>query len=113
MLFNKTTIIPISDFFQQVQYNTATPIFDFSLTQQISQLNEHLKSIGKVLYYITHPKQLLIILWHCTLEYNYLICLLICVAGVIMYILGHKKGTKWISGSIIVYTLMQAINSAL
>ena len=116
MLFSKIKNIPLENLLNPVQYNApintpTTPIFDFSLTQQITELNLHLKTIGKIIFYITHPKQLLSILWYCSVEYSYLICLIICVAGVIMYILGHKKGAKWISGSIVSYSIIQAINS--
>lgn len=118
MLLNKTITIPVEDFLNQGQYtlpqNTpTTPLIDFSLSRHIAELNENLKAIGKSIYYLTHPKQLLLILWSCTVEYSYLICLLICVAGVIAYILGHKKDSKWITGSIVGYTIIQAINSAL
>lgn len=81
------------------------------LKDSINSVLEPLETIQSFLDYILHPSKIFMLLWHWTLEYSYIICLLICVAAVLLYILGYKKTGKWIPFSIVVYTIIRALGS--
>jgi hypothetical protein len=74
---------------------------------------ESLKVIAEVFSYLLHPSKLILLLWSCTLELSFIICLLVSLASILMYIFGYKKFAKWAPISIGIYTLIQAIGSAL
>lgn len=57
-------------------------------------------------YTISHP----IVIWHWFVGFSYWICLFAIIAGVMMYILGYKKGSRVIATSLVLYTIIQAIN---
>lgn len=83
------------------------------LKDSINSVLEPLKTIQSFLDYILHPSKIFMLLWHWTLQYSYLICLLICVSAILLYIFGFKKSGKWIPFSIGIYTVLQAIGSVL
>jgi len=85
---------------------------DLNLIDKVTELNNHLETISKTLYYLFHPKQLFLLFWAGVVNYSYIICLLIGIASILLYINGKKKSGKWVTGSIIAYTLIQALNCA-
>jgi len=79
----------------------------------LDSISEPLKTIQSFLDFLLHPTKIFILMWHWTLEYSYLICLIMCIIGTLLYILGRKKSGKLIPISIGFYTLIQAIGSVL
>lgn len=110
--------IPISEFMQTNQYkapeNTLqNPLVDFSkidLNNQLSKLNDYLKNLCDFVYYLTHPKQLLLLTWSGIVKYSYIICLVVLLISILFYLTNNKKSVKWIKGSILIYLLIQALN---
>lgn len=68
---------------------------------------------GKVLYYLSHPKQLAWILWNGLVQYSLPIFIFICLLSLILYMCGWKKIRRIISGSFFGYVVIQMINAAL
>ena len=85
----------------------------WELTQKINELIEPLKSIANFLDYIFHPAKIAWLLWNWTLNVSYIVCLSIALFSLISYILGVKKYAKYVPWSIGIYTLIQAIGSAI
>lgn len=74
---------------------------------------ESLKTIAEFFNYLMHPVKILVALWNCTLELSFIICLMVSLASILLYIFGFKKYAKWAPASVGIYTLIQAIGSAL
>lgn len=70
-------------------------------------------SAGKILWYLTHPKTLGMLIWSGCVKYSLPICLTICLLALLLYVCGCKKFKFLISGSFLGYVVIQMINSAL
>lgn len=67
---------------------------------------------GKGLYYISHPKELGLLVWNGCVCNSFNVCLLICLISIIIYTCGYKKAKIGITGSFIIYLLINMINVA-
>ncbi|NEZ47814.1 hypothetical protein FDF74_11540 [Clostridium niameyense] len=96
--------------------NTTTePLIDagkLNLIDKIEEINKNLKSIKDILYYLIHPKQLIMLFWGGIVQYSYVICLIVGLISILFYVSGRKKSGKWITGSVLAYTIIQALNLA-
>lgn len=83
---------------------------------------EILKSIGdslhsivyycdKFIYYTTHPIEVLKGSWNLAVNNSFEVCLIITMAGTILYIIGIKKGAKIAKISFMSYVAIQVFNS--
>lgn len=85
-----------------------------NLIEEVKDLNCSIKhfseSIGQGWYYITHPLELVLILWNEAVRYSFYVCLMIFVTGTIVYLIGYKKGAKWARVSVFSYVAIQIFN---
>lgn len=84
-----------------------------SVMQLGSDVGKIVNGVGKVIYYLTHPKILAWIIWGGLVKYSFWICLFICLLSTIAFIIGWKKGKKYAIGSFLVYTIIEMFNAAL
>jgi hypothetical protein len=84
-----------------------------SLKDSLDYIVNSIKAVEKFIYYIMHPTKIFTFFWHITLEYSYFICLTICIVSVLLYVFGSKKCGKYATISLGVYTVIQAVGSAL
>jgi len=70
-----------------------------------------LKTIGTFLNYLLHPSLIIKALWTYTNIYAYWVCLFIAIFALILNGIGYKKFTKFIPGSIAIYSLIKLIGS--
>lgn len=82
------------------------PIFDTSQLPILARAEGFFNTMDKIGNYISHP----ILIANLVAGASYWVCLIIAMGGVLYYIIGHEKGLKYTSGSILTYTLIQAIN---
>lgn len=85
------------------------PIFDMSqnpLMQKAEHFFDIMDKIGNV---ISHP----IIIANAIAGASYWICLVVGIGGILYYVIGCKKGLKYTGGSLLTYTLIQAVNYGL
>ena len=83
-----------------------TPIFDTSQLPILARAEGFFNTMDKIGNYISHP----ILIANLVAGASYWVCLIIAMGGVLYYIIGHEKGLKYTSGSILTYTLIQAVN---
>ncbi|AWZ48402.1 hypothetical protein C3495_06020 [Clostridiaceae bacterium 14S0207] len=83
------------------------------MPETLNKINNNLKSIVKFFDYIFHPSKIVCAAWNWTVRVSFILCLLTALISILVYLSGNKKFGKYVSGSIVVYTLIQAINSAL
>lgn len=69
--------------------------------------------MAKILDYVCNPQKLIPVISNLTMQLSYTICLLVCIGSIMLYIMGCKKSGKWATMSLGIYTLIQAIGSAL
>lgn len=85
------------------------PILDVSKLPVIEKAEKFFDGMDKVVNYITHP----ILIFNAFAGASYWICLLVAIGGVMFFLIGHKKGLKYTTGSILSYTLIQVVNCGL
>lgn len=68
---------------------------------------------GKVFYYTTHLAELGLMVWNGILRYGYPVFTLVCLGGIIAYLIGYTRGKKIAFGSFLVYVIMNMINAGL
>jgi len=85
------------------------PIFDTSKITILEKADRFFGVMDKIGHYISHP----ILIANVVAGASYWVCLIIAMGGVLYYLVGHKKGLHYTSGSIVSYTLIQAINMGL
>lgn len=73
-------------------------------------IKQNLETIANFFNYLMHPGKLLLLVWNWTVEISFMLCVLYCIFAVFMYLGGSKKFTKYIPGTVIIYTLIQFIN---
>ncbi|WP_297633527.1 hypothetical protein [uncultured Clostridium sp.] len=47
------------------------------------------------------------------IDMSYWICLIVAIIALILYVAGIKKSGKWVSGSIVIYIIMQLLKVAI
>jgi|GEM_PF-2166262 len=85
------------------------PIFDLSNNTIVEKAGRFFDYMDSTMNYLTHP----VLIFNAIAGASYWICGIIAIAGVLYYIIGHKNGLKWTGGSLLGYTLIQAINYGL
>lgn len=87
------------------------------LTQSIGQFTEGTKQffhiISQGVYYISHPAVLGSAIWSGALSISFILCLAICLGGIILYIIGYHKGATWAKISFFAYLSIHIFNSLL
>lgn len=68
---------------------------------------------GKILWYLTHPKNLAMFIWGGCVEYCLPVCAMICFLSLLLYLCGWDKAKRFASGSFLGYLAIQMINAAL
>jgi len=86
-----------------------TPIFDMSNNLLVAKAERFFGYVDNTVKYVTHP----ILIVNAVAGASYWICLIVGIGGIMFYMVGHKKGLKYTSGSILGYTLIQVINYGL
>lgn len=81
------------------------------LTNVLEGIEGNLKTIVSVFDYILHPGKILVLFWNFTVEASYIICLFGAIGCIILYALGYKKYGKGATLSVVIYTVIQAINA--
>ena len=71
------------------------------------------EGVGKVFYYAAHLTELGLMVWNGILKYGYPVFTLICLGGIIAYLIGYTKGKKIAFGSFMIYVVMNMINAGL
>jgi hypothetical protein len=82
------------------------PIFDASKIPGLERVDRFFDFTDKIGNYLNHP----ILIVNAVAGASYWVCLIVAMGGVLYYMIGHKKGLKYTSGSILTYTLAQAVN---
>lgn len=82
------------------------------LNDDLQKIGNSLDNINKVLFYISHPVSLAELLWKSLVTYSYPICMMVCLIGIILYLIGIKKGGKYAVGSLMAYIVIQMLNIA-
>jgi hypothetical protein len=86
---------------------------NWKLVENIKELNTTLKSITTVVHgiwkYLTNP----ILLWNGFIGISYWVILLICLGGILLYIFGYKKGLRYSTIGIGIYSILQALNTVI
>lgn len=85
----------------------------FSGMETLMGIKESLKSIAEFIDLILHPVKIFILIWNWTVEWSYIVCLLLAMFSILSYILGHKKYAKLAPTSIVIYTILQAIGKVI
>lgn len=85
----------------------------FSGMETLLEIKESLKSIANFVDLVIHPAKIFILVWNWTVEWSYLICLLLAIFSILSYILGHKKFAKLAPASMVIYTILQAIGKVM
>lgn len=80
--------------------------------QVLEDIRKDLKTITDFFYYLFHPAQILMLIWHWTLSISYWVCLFIALFALICYVFNIKKFAKLVPFSVGFYALLQAIGSA-
>jgi len=86
-----------------------TPILDMSNNPLLVKAERFFDYIDTTAKYLTHP----ILIVNALAGASYWVCLIVSIGGVMFYMVGHKKGLQYTGGSILGYTLIQAINYGL
>jgi hypothetical protein len=118
-----------SDFVIPTPVPTQIPIVDqspkwFELGKQIDLLKESMtntkESIDKItqyvdntIYYITHPIEVIKISWDFITTISPHICLLLCMIGLVLYVIEIKKFKRMAMISFMIFVVIQAINAGL
>ncbi|MBZ9688398.1 hypothetical protein G9F72_018880 [Clostridium estertheticum] len=82
------------------------PIFDMSNVPLVDKAERFFDYIDATAKYLTHP----ILIVNAIAGASYWVCLMIGIGGILFYVIGHEKGLKYTTGSVLSYTLIQAIN---
>lgn len=84
------------------------------LKDTITQLNQTLTNIGNTINKIIHPGLILKGAWIFIVNNCYYVCLILCIGGLIYWIIcGSKRGAIISKASLLTYILIKAINVAL
>ena len=84
------------------------PLIDMNSNSFVQGAQRFFSYMDTTVNYITHP----VLILNAVAGASYWICGLICIAGILYYVIGHDKGVKWAGGSLLGYTLIQIVNSA-
>ena len=83
----------------------------------LRQFNANIKGFGegtaKAWFYMTHPKNLTWLLWCSAVDYSFAICLTICFVGLILNVVGVKKGAFYAKVSLFSFLTIQIFNAAM
>lgn len=82
------------------------PIFDTSKLPLLNKVEGFFNFTDKIGNYLNHP----ILIVNAISGASYWVCLVIGLGGILFYLVGHKNGLKYTTGSILSYTLIQAVN---
>lgn len=86
------------------------------MSKSISDFTNGTKSffqtIGDICYYTTHPKMLAFLAWNGAVKYSFTVCLTVTLVGLILYIIGIKKGAKYSKIAFFSYLTIQIFNAA-
>ena len=105
---DKVKHVPIVENMYDASNTPLKPIFDMSNNSVVKGAENFFKTTDTIINYLTHP----VLIVNAIAGASYWICGLICIAGILYYIIGHKNGIKWASGSLLGYTLIQVVNCA-
>jgi len=103
----KPIVKPIKNMYD-AKNTLKTPIIDMGNNDIVNGAEAFFKATDFIINYITHPTLIV----NAIASASYWICGLFCIAGILYYIIGHKKGVRWASGSLLGYTLIQVVNYA-
>ena len=85
--------------------------------EDIKQFNNNARGfgeeMGKIWYYLIHPKNLTWLLWCGAVKYSLIICLTIFFAGLILNVFGIRKGALWAKVSFLSFLTIQIFNAAI
>lgn len=77
----------------------------------MESITRSLETIATFFDYIMHPLKILIGLWTLIVKLSLPVCLIGALACIILYSMGFKKYGKYITLSMVIYVLIQAINA--
>jgi hypothetical protein len=97
---------------------------NFNLMKSMNELSQNINTflditkgffnlISQALYYISHPAILAQMIWSGVIGISFWLCLALCFAGIIMYLVGYKKGSAVAKTSVFSFLALQVLNSVL
>ena len=84
------------------------PIID-NAAKMFTTIDKFKNDISYIAKFITSP----VLILKGLANICYTVALVVGIAGIMLYLIGYKKGTKWTVGSVVVYTLIKAISTVL
>lgn len=82
--------------------------------KSINDFNNNISAIGNGIgttyYYVTHLDKLVILIWNTTVSLSFPVCLVICLTGMTLSIIGFKKPKQWAKISFFSYIAIQIFN---
>jgi len=83
-----------------------TPIFDTSKIPFMDKMEHFFNATDKIINLIAHP----ILIVNGLAGASFYIAAAVGITGLVFYIIGYKKGMKYVVGSLVGYTLVQILN---
>lgn len=79
----------------------------------LKQIGDLCESIGKGIYFITHPMEMASAAWTVIDSSSFFVLMVVCMGGVIVFILGYEKGKKIAIGSVGLYLVIRMISAGM
>jgi hypothetical protein len=83
------------------------------MNESLKAIGDFCNTMGKGLHYITHPKELGIVLWRGIDSSSFYVCIIICLAAIVADMCGWEKGKKIAIGSPVVYVVIRMLSSGM
>jgi hypothetical protein len=82
------------------------PVFDIANISWIEKAENFFTAADKFINWVTHP----VMIVNSIAGISFYVAVVVGLTGLIFYIIGYKKGMKYVVGSLVGYTLIQIIN---
>ena len=102
----KKVVKPVVKHMYDASNTLKTPIIDTSHIDLFKKAEHFFDTTDKIINWITHP----ILIMHSIAGASLFICGIICLVGVLYYLIGNKKGMKVAAGSVLGYFLIKVID---
>jgi hypothetical protein len=77
----------------------------------LQAIGDFCTTLGKGIHYITHPIELLSLIWDGVVYISFFGCMIVCLGGVIVYLTGVEKGKKVAVGSAAIYVVIRMLSA--
>jgi hypothetical protein len=103
---DKIKTVPIVKNMYDASNTLKKPIFDTGNITFLDKAEHFFNATDKVINWITHP----ILIINGLAGASFYVAAAVGLTGLIFYIIGYKKGMKYVVGSLVGYTLIQILN---